>query len=260
MSFSRRRTGPRPLLEGLEHRVAQMYEGMSVPEIACALGVGIGAVKSALNRAGIVRRSRSEARRVFSQKELLKPGIGRVPLLFGEEQQIALMYESMSEQEIAERLGVGRCPVRSALRRAGVRKRTRGEAQSLAVRKGRKKLGGSRPGRVKSRFVDKRGYVWVKDGQGIWVQEHRLVAETLSGRRLDSNERVHHRDTVKGRNVPENLEVVTASEHADIHHGVDVDLVELRCLFAEGLSQCALAKHFGVSRWAIRRRLEMMGS
>ena len=51
------------------------------------------------------------------------------------------------------------------------------------------------------------GYVWI----------HRLVLEKLLGRPLEPGELVHHIDGDPTNNNPDNLQIVTASEHAKIH-------------------------------------------
>jgi endogenous inhibitor of DNA gyrase (YacG/DUF329 family) len=55
------------------------------------------------------------------------------------------------------------------------------------------------------------------------VYYHRHVASIKLGRWLNSDEHVHHKDGNKLNNVPENLEVLSNSEHAKLHkaHGPD---------------------------------------
>lgn len=55
---------------------------------------------------------------------------------------------------------------------------------------------------------------------GRWAYEHRKVAETKIGRKLSRHEHVHHinEDTLDNR--PENLEVLTISEHNRHHSAI----------------------------------------
>ena len=50
------------------------------------------------------------------------------------------------------------------------------------------------------------------------VMEHRLVMEGLIGRILEEDEVVHHIDGNKGNNSPENLKLMTKSEHSTFHN------------------------------------------
>lgn len=50
-----------------------------------------------------------------------------------------------------------------------------------------------------------------------YVAEHRLVAEEKIGRFLKNNEVVHHINEKKHDNSPDNLQVITASEHNKLH-------------------------------------------
>jgi hypothetical protein len=75
------------------------------------------------------------------------------------------------------------------------------------------------------RLVSKNGYVTIRDCFGIMgnpganVPEHRLIATIMLGRRLESWEQVHHIDRNPSNNCPDNLIVVSSSEHADLHRG-----------------------------------------
>jgi hypothetical protein len=59
-----------------------------------------------------------------------------------------------------------------------------------------------------------RGSGYVKRGGR---HEHRVVMEKQLGRVLTSEEIVHHKDEVKGNNVPDNLQVLSRAEHARLH-------------------------------------------
>lgn len=66
-------------------------------------------------------------------------------------------------------------------------------------------------------LIDKDGYKQIFRN-GKYVREHRLVMERTLGRKLNSNELVHHKDKNKLNNNPDNLELMSFSEHARHHH------------------------------------------
>lgn len=60
------------------------------------------------------------------------------------------------------------------------------------------------------------GYVELNIG-GVIVLEHRHVMQQEIGRPLRSDEHVHHKNHVRSDNRPENLEVLTHSQHSALH-------------------------------------------
>lgn len=62
---------------------------------------------------------------------------------------------------------------------------------------------------------DPPGATWYRKVRG--VHEHRVVAEAMAGRKLGSDEIVHHRNENKRDNRPDNLELMTRAEHINEH-------------------------------------------
>ena len=70
------------------------------------------------------------------------------------------------------------------------------------------------------RTIRKDGYVLLIDystGKMRRLLEHRLVMERALGRALRHNEQVHHINGVRADNRPENLMVLSPSEHTSLH-------------------------------------------
>ena len=63
------------------------------------------------------------------------------------------------------------------------------------------------------RGIDSSGYVLVNLGDGQRVREHRIIAEEILGRTLESREIINHINGDKTDNRPDNLAVLTKVEH-----------------------------------------------
>lgn len=73
------------------------------------------------------------------------------------------------------------------------------------------------------RLIASNGYVLVRVPGGFgagYRYEHQVVAEAAIGRPLEADETVHHLNGVKTDNRPENLTVMSRSEHAR-HHAAE---------------------------------------
>ena len=152
-------------------------------------------------------------------------------------EDIVFCYElPNSIPEVAERLGISRSTVRYHLAKAGVlRKRT--EALHIAARKGRLSASQGRKrdfsaewkrniARAKRRHSQKyakgttlkaKGYIEITKGANKGRMQHRVVMESILGRKLLPYECVHHKDGRKANNHPDNLEIMTRSEHSRHH-------------------------------------------
>lgn len=85
--------------------------------------------------------------------------------------------------------------------------------------------GSANPAWKGGRWTSSRGYVLVRVPPGHHLRqahggayEHRLVAEEMLGRRITSDEIVHHRNGNKTDNRPENLEVMLRADHVRHHN------------------------------------------
>lgn len=77
------------------------------------------------------------------------------------------------------------------------------------------------------RTTTRNGYVLIRVGKGHhlahctgYAYEHRVVAETILGRRLKPSEHIHHKNKNRSDNNPINLEIFTSeAEHRVRHRG-----------------------------------------
>ena len=72
-----------------------------------------------------------------------------------------------------------------------------------------------------------KGYQWIytmnKEDSTLnngWVSEHRVVAEWATGRKIKTNEHVHHKNFIRQDNRPENLQIMDAKEHLAYHANI----------------------------------------
>ena len=181
-------------------------EDWTLQRIADEVGCHKTSVCRALKRYGIKRRTRTSKYPKLNDKAWLVN---------------AYVVEKRSMYDIADEVGSTAGNIRDHLRVQGVKLRSVKEGILLAEPDGRhgKNAHHWGGGRVKLES----GYVYqyapehpnaTKLG---YVMQHRLIAEGVLGRFLDSKEVVHHIDGDKRNNDPSNLEVLTRGDHVKRH-------------------------------------------
>lgn len=148
-----------------------------------------------------------------------------VPVMFTHELLNDLyVVKGMSSLEISKALACSKRKVLLHLRKFGIGRRSLKDAFSISRshQKNNPRRGINSPSWKGGRKVDM-GYIRLMrpdhheanaDG---YVFEHRLIAEQILGRRLRRDEEVHHRNGDRADNRPENLEVMTKSQHMSLH-------------------------------------------
>jgi predicted DNA-binding protein YlxM (UPF0122 family) len=163
--------------------------------------------------------------------------------------------EKVSIRKISEQTGVSRKTISNWMDELGVEKRDRIEAVCHALKNREFGRGENHPLWKGGRSICKTGYVIVKvDGGNKY--EHRLVMEKHLGRKLRTDEHVHHINHIKSDNRIENLELVDAVEHQKIHHEMDIPKEEIKKLLKSGLSIKELCTHFKCTHKTIKDRIE----
>lgn len=154
------------------------------------------------------------------------------------------MYKSgMSIPEINKETGVPLSTIRFKLKKLGIL-RSRKDGVIIAASKGKlshskgkkrtftdewkNNISKSKMGKGLGISKKPRGYIEITMGEHKGRLEHIVIMERLIGRRLMANECVHHIDKVKHNNSPDNLQLMTRSEHAS-HHAKENNPNRIRC-------------------------------
>lgn len=150
--------------------------------------------------------------------------------------KISQMYldESLSIPDISLITGICRSTIRLHLIKSGVKLRNVSEALNLHPeklgRKGvrreftdewKKNMSESRKKycekNSKGKSLKPSGYYEITRGENKGRGLHVIIVEKMIGRPLKKDEVVHHENGIKSDNRPENLKLMTRSEHSKLH-------------------------------------------
>ena len=81
----------------------------------------------------------------------------------------------------------------------------------------KKNISKSKTGKGKGLSLKPSGYVEITMGENKGRMEHVVVMEKHIGRKIFSNECVHHKDEIRNHNNIDNLELMTRAEHLSLH-------------------------------------------
>jgi len=126
-------------------------------------------------------------------------------------------HKKMSMQDVADALGVKRSKVRYQMEKHSVETRTKQEAKLIA--------GGAPTLRIGSGGYEH--FIVSQNNEKSRVEHHRLLAAAMYGFDEVEGKHVHHKNGIPWDNRPENLEVLTPSEHLRKHRDVTTDSKKL---------------------------------
>jgi intein/homing endonuclease len=105
-------------------------------------------------------------------------------------------------------------------------------------------------------FYNNEKYNWVytcnsEEGHNGWISEHNLIAEWFNDTKVKEDEEVHHIDFNGKNNLPENLQIMTISEHRAYHARLNNEKLWSNPQYRQKMSE--VAKRKGKLVWAGRR-------
>jgi len=144
-----------------------------------------------------------------------------------------LYNNGKSIPEVSDETGIPRSTLRFRFKKAGIL-RSRADGIKNASKNGRlgsglrgkkrvfteewkNNISKGKTGKGLGVSVKPSGYIEITMGENKGRLEHVVIMELIIGRRLASNECVHHKDENRANNDPENLQLMTRSEHASLH-------------------------------------------
>lgn len=147
--------------------------------------------------------------------------------------EIDLYLSGKSIPQVNKMTGIPRSTLRNRFKKLGIL-RSRSEALRIASKQGRlgsgmrgkkrvfskewcKKISESKTGKGKGYSIKSNGYIEITMGENKGRLAHVVLMEEKIGRRLYSNECVHHINHDRSDNRIENLELMSRSEHARLH-------------------------------------------
>jgi len=105
-------------------------------------------------------------------------------------------------------------------------------------------------------FYNNEKYNWVytcnsDEGHNGWISEHNLIAEWFYETKVKEDEEVHHVDFNGKNNLPENLQIMTISEHRAYHARLNNEKLWANPKYRQKMSE--VAKRKGKLIWGGRR-------
>jgi len=118
------------------------------------------------------------------------------------------------------------------------------------------KVGDSMMPFYRKSFYNNEKYNWVytcnsDEGHNGWISEHNLIAEWFYETKVKEDEEVHHIDFNGKNNLPENLQIMTISEHRAYHARLNNEKLWSNPQYRQKMSE--VAKRKGKLVWGGRR-------